>query len=315
MPPLHAGRPSCRRAKRGEGRGAPPSPSGQHAAASKLRAGSGGLSREGGHVGDTQWTDAWPARPQRPAGPGGRAAHTGHRRRWAVAGSRPPEAGGTGLSPAQPALCRDRAGSRSPAAAASRPREFAALAPALPGASEPFRQAPPSFSEGSALPGPALPCPAHPGTPTTSCGRPRRLALDLGGLWLPGTHALSARRDWTEKQPSTWLTQAWAPRPGSRKCGLSAGATSHPLCGPSWLGPPPQAQREGERRAGGPGWGGRGRQDPVLLHNSSLELMLERSSCRKRTPGEFPLGTPRLSQEPPASVSGFPPSSWLPLLC
>lgn len=161
MPPLHAGRPSCRRAKRGEGRGAPPSPSGQQAAASKLRAGSGGLSREGGHVGDAQWTDAWPARPQRPAGPGGRAAHTGHRCRWAVAGSRPPEAGGTGLSPAQPALCRDRAGSRSPAAA-SRPREFAALAPArpaLPGASEPFRQAPLSSSEGSALPGPALPCP------------------------------------------------------------------------------------------------------------------------------------------------------------
>lgn len=159
MPPLHAGRPSCRRAKRGEGRGAPPSPSGQQAAASKLRAGSGELSREGGHVGDAQWMDAWPARPQRPAGPGGRAAHTGHRRRWAVAGSRPPEAGGTGLSPAQPALCRDRAGSRSPAAAASRPREFAALAPALPGASEPFRQAPLSSSEGSALPGPARPCP------------------------------------------------------------------------------------------------------------------------------------------------------------
>lgn len=252
------------------------------------------------------------AAPSRPRGAGGP-----HRAQVQVGRGRLPSAGGRGhwalASPACPVPrpCREPV----PSGGGITPREFAALAPALPGASEPFRQAPLSSSEGSALPGPARPCPAHPGTPTTSCGRPRRLALDLGGLWLPGTHALSARRDWTEKQPSTWLTQAWAPRLGSRKCGLSAGATSHPLCGPSWLGPPPQAQREGERRAGGPGWGGRGRQDPVLLHNSSLELMLKRSSCRKRTPGEFPLGTPRLSQEPPASVSGFPPSSWLPLLC
>lgn len=162
MPPLHAGRPSCRRAKRGEGRGAPPSPSGQQAAASKLRAGCGGLSREGGHVGDAQWTDAWPARPQRPAGPGGRAAHTGHRRRWAVAGSRPPEAGGTGLSPAQPALCRDRAGSRSPAAAAS-PHESSPRWPqpslAPPSHSGRPRSLPLRGLPCPALPGPALPCP------------------------------------------------------------------------------------------------------------------------------------------------------------
>lgn len=95
---------------------------------------------------------------------------------------------------------------------------------------------------------------------------------------------------------------------------LVAGATSHPDCGPSWLVPPHQAQQEGEGRAEGPGWGGQDRQDPVLLQNSSLELMLERSSRRKRAPEEFPLGT-RLSQELPASASGFPPSSWAPLLC
>lgn len=313
MPPLHAGRPSCRRAKRGEGRGAPPSPSGQQAAASKLRAGCGGLSREGGHVGDAQWTDAWPARPQRPAGPGGRAAHTGHRRRWAVAGSRPPEAGGTGLSPAQPALCRDRAGRRSPAAAAS-PHESS---PRWPQPGQPSL-APPSHSgRPRSLPLRGLPCPARPCPALPTQGPQRHPAAGPAGWpWILGD---SGSLGHTPCRPEGigWRSshRPGSPRPGSRKCGLSAGATSHPHCGPSWLGPPPQAQREGERRAGGPGWGGRGRQDPVLLHNSSLELMLKRSSCRKRTPGEFPLGTPRLSQEPPASVSGFPPSSWLPLLC
>lgn len=255
MPPLHAGRPSCRRAKRGEGRGAPPSPSGLRAAGRSeqapgrlRRAVSGGRSR-GGRTVDGRLAGEATA-PSRPRGAGGP-----HRAQAQVGRGRLPSAGGRGhwalASPACPVPRPCRA--PVPSGGGITPREFAALAPALPGASEPFRQVPPSSSEGSALPGPARPCPAHPGTPTTSCGRPRRLALDLGGLWLPGTHALSARRDWTEKQPSTWLTQAWAPQLGSRKCGLSAGATSHPLCGPSWLGPPPQAQREGERRAGGPG--------------------------------------------------------------
>lgn len=252
------------------------------------------------------------AAPSRPRGAGGP-----HRAQVQVGRGRLPSAGGrgTGLSPAQPALCRDRAGSRSPAWAASRPREFAALAPArpaLPGASEPFRQAPLSSSEGSALPGPARPCPALP----TQGPQRHPAAGPAGWPWILGDSGslghTPCRPEGIGRRSSH---RPGSPRPGLRKCGLSAGATSHPYCGPSWLGPPPQAQREGERRAGGPGWGGRGRQDPVLLHNSSLELMLKRSSCRKRTPGEFPLGTPRLSQEPPASVSGFPPSSWLPLLC
>lgn len=227
MPPLHAGRPSCRRAKRGEGRGAPPSPSGQQAAASKLRAGCGGLSREGGHVGDAQWTDAWPARPQRPAGPGGRAAHTGHRRRWAVAGSRPPEAGGTGLSPAQPALCRDRAGSRSPAAAASRPREFAALAPALPGASEPFRQAPLSSSEGSALPGPARPCPALP----TQGPQRHPAAGPAGWPWILGD---SGSLGHTPCRPEG-IGRRSSHRPGSPRHGHPGRARGSAVC---LLGPP-----------------------------------------------------------------------------
>lgn len=225
MPPLHAGRPSCRRAKRGEGRGAPPSPSGQQAAASKLRAGCGELSREGGHVGDAQWTDAWPARPQRPAGPGGRAAHTGHRRRWAVAGSRPPEAGGTGLSPAQPALCRDRAGRRSPAAAAS-PHESS---PRWPQPS----LAPPSHSgRPRSLPLRGLPCPALPGPALPTQGPQRHpAACPAGWPWILGD---SGSLGHTPCRPEG-IGRRSSHRPGSPRHGHPGRARGSAVC---LLGPP-----------------------------------------------------------------------------
>lgn len=246
------------------------------------------------------------AAPSRPRGAGGP-----HRAQAQVGRGRLPSAGGRGhwalASPACPVPVQG--------ASPQRGRHHAhESSPRWPQPS----LAPPSHSgRPRSLPLRGLPCPALPGPALPTQGPQRHPAAGPAGWpWILGDSGslghMPCRPEGIRRRSSH---RPGSPRPGLRKCGLSAGATSHPHCGPSWLGPPPQAQREGEGRAGGPGWGGRGRQDPVLLHNSSLELMLERSSCRKRTPGEFPLGTPRLSQEPPASVSGFPPSSWLPLLC
>lgn len=94
------------------------------------------------------------AAPSRPRGAGGP-----HRAQVQVGRGRLPSAGGRGhwalASPACPVPRPCRA--PVPSVGGITPREFAALAPALPGASEPFRQAPLSSSEGSALPCPALP--------------------------------------------------------------------------------------------------------------------------------------------------------------
>lgn len=265
MPPLHAGRPSCRRAKRGEGRGAPPSPSGQHAAASKLRAGCGGLSREGGHVGDAQWTDAWPARPQRPAGPGGRAAHTGHRRRWAVAGSRPPEAGGTGLSPAQPALCRDRAGRRSPAWAAS-PHESSPRWPqpslAPPSHSGRPRSLPLRGLPCPALPGPALPCP--PRDPNDILRPAPPVGLGSWGTLAPWDTRPVGQKGLDGEAAIDLAHPGMGTPAGLKEVRFVCWGHQPPTLWPLMAGPSPLGPAGGREEGRGPGLGWPGQAGPCL---------------------------------------------------
>lgn len=164
------------------------------------------------------------AAPSRPRGAGGP-----HRAQAQVGRGRLPSAGGRGhwalASPACPVPRPCRA--PVPSGGGITPREFAVLAPALPGASESFRQAPLSSSEGSALPGPARPCPALP----TQGPQRHPAAGPAGWPWILGD---SGSLGHTPCRPEG-IGRRSSHRPGSPRHGHPGRARGSAVC---LLGPP-----------------------------------------------------------------------------